>query len=213
MEGLRTFLLEASNNACSTRKAEQILSLIQADGEVKREYQTSRDFIIQSMVRNISFNKQEIKKMDKELKITIQKLGMQLDTMPGIDTVTSSALIAEIGDIHRFANSDKLARYAGIAPIRMGSGGKETMKKTKQGNRKLYDVFYNLAVQQVQVCKGSKIPRNPVFYDYYNRKLSEGKSKSQALLCIMRRLVRIIYGMMKSKTAYMIPEMPETIAS
>lgn len=63
------------------------------------------------------------------------------------------------------------------------------------------------------VCKGSKIPRNPVFYDYYNRKLNEGKSKSQALLCIMRRLVRIIYGMMKNKTDYIMLEMPETIAS
>lgn len=127
--------------------------------------------------------------MDKELKVTIQTLGMQLETMPAIDTVTSSALIAKIGDIHRFVNSDKLARYAVIAPIKMGSGGKETMKKTmkktKQGNRKLYDIFYYLAVQQVQVCKGSKIPCNPVFYAYYNQKLSEGKSKSQALLCIM----------------------------
>ncbi|GIO24693.1 IS110 family transposase [Oceanobacillus sp. J11TS1] len=212
MEGLLTFLLEASNNACSTRKAEQILSLVQADGEVKREYQTTRDFITQSMVRDIRFKKQEIKKVVKELKLTIQTLGMQLETMPGIDTVTSSALIAEIGDIHRFANSDKLARYAGIAPIRMGSGGKETMKKTKQGNRKLYETFYNLAVQ-VQVCKGSKIPRNRVFYAYYNQKLSEGKSKSQALLCIMRRLVRIIYGMMKNKTAYIMPDQVDTKAS
>lgn len=213
VERLREFLMEASSNACSIRKAEQILSLVQADGEIKREYQTSRDFIIQSMVRDIRFKKQEIKKVEKEIKVTIQKLGMQLETMPGIDTVTSSALIAEIGDIQRFVNSDKLARYAGIAPIKMGSGGKETMKKTKQGNRKLYDIFYNLAVQQVQVCKGSKIPRNPVFYAYYNQKLSEGKSKSQALLCIMRRLVRIIYGMMKNKTAYILPEIPDTKVS
>lgn len=88
-----------SNNACSTRKAEQILTLVQADGEVKREYQTSRDFLIQSIVRDISFKKREFKKVDRELKVTIQKLGMQLETMPGIDTVTSSALIAEIGDI------------------------------------------------------------------------------------------------------------------
>ncbi|MCM2988422.1 hypothetical protein M3580_04170 [Bacillus safensis] len=44
MEGLRTFLLETSNSACTTRKAEQILSLIQADGEVKREYQETLSF-------------------------------------------------------------------------------------------------------------------------------------------------------------------------
>ena len=92
-------------------------------------------------------------------------------------------------------------------------GRRNALMKTKQGNRKLYDVFYNLAVQQVQVSKGNKIPRNPVFYAYYNQKQSEGKSKSQALLCIMRRLVRIVYGMMKNKTAYILPRMPETKAS
>lgn len=36
---------------------------------------------------------------------------------------------------------------------------------------------------------------------------SEGKTKIQALLCIMRRLVNIIYSMMKNKTAYQLPQM------
>lgn len=47
------------------------------------------------MVRDIRFKKQEINKVEIELKITIQTLGMQLETMPGIDTVTSSALIEQ----------------------------------------------------------------------------------------------------------------------
>ena len=37
-------------------------------------------------------------------------------------------------------------------------------------------------------------PNNPIFYDYFCRKLGEGKTKSQALVCIMRRLVNIVYG-------------------
>jgi transposase len=213
VESLRTFLLKASHKSCSIRKAKQILSLIQADGEIKREYQTTSDFIIQSMVRDIRFKKQEIKKVDKELKALIKPLGMQLETMPGINTVTASAFIAEIGDIHRFSHSDKLARYAGIAPVRMGSGGKETIQKSKQGNRELYNIFYNLAVQQIHICKGSKTPRNPVFYEYYQKKLAEGKTKQQALICIMRRLVNIIYGMMKNKTAYIVPDIPNSKVS
>ena len=36
----------------------------------------------------------------------------------------------------------------------------------------------------------------------FNYKISEGKTKSQALVCVMRRLVNIIYGMMKNKTEY-----------
>ena len=46
------------------------------------------------------------------------------------------------------------------------------------------------------------VPRNEVFYEYFHREVAEGKSKPQALVCIQRRLVRIIYGMMKNKTAY-----------
>lgn len=44
--------------------------------------------------------------------------------------------------------------------------------------------------------------RNSVFHEYFLRKIAEGKSKPQAIVCIQRRLVRIIFGMMKNKTAY-----------
>jgi len=40
---------------------------------------------------------------------------------------------------------------------------------------------YNLAVQQVQVAKGSKLPRNPVFHAYYQWKLKEGKTKGTSI--------------------------------
>lgn len=92
-------------------------------------------------------------------------------------------------------------------------GGKETYHKSQQGNRNLHHIFYNLAVQQVQVSKGSKTPRNPAFYEYYQKKQSEGKTNKQSLISIMRRLVNIIYGMMKNKTAYVMPEQVETKAS
>ncbi|WP_243156447.1 hypothetical protein [Clostridium sp. C8-1-8] len=67
-------------------------------------------------------------------------------------------------------------------------------------------MFYFLAVQQIQVSKKGT-PRNPVFLEYYKRKVSEGKSKIQALVCVMRRLNNIIYGMMKNKTKYILPDM------
>ncbi|WP_345787847.1 transposase [Desulfitobacterium dehalogenans] len=106
-------------------------------------------------------------------------------------------MIAEIGDIRRFANVDKLARYAGIAPIKYSSAGKGKEQSSKQGNRELHGLFYFLAVSMVTVPKTGK-PNQPIFYSYYQRKISEGKTKPQALVCIMRRLVNIVYGMMKN---------------
>ncbi|WP_339274049.1 IS110 family transposase [Paenibacillus sp. FSL W8-0426] len=213
VESLAHFLRLTSNNACSTRKAEQLLAWIQADGDTTRTYQEQRDFLIRSHVRDIRFNKKEIVRVEGELHNMMKLLDLQLETMPGIDLVTSSALVAEIGDIYRFTSADKLARFAGIAPVKVGSGGKHVNLKSRQGNRVLHGLFYNLAVQQVQVSKGSKKPRNTLFYEYFNRKKEEGKTPTQALVCVMRRLVNIIYGMMKNKTAFRLPEKVEKQAS
>ncbi|BCA32332.1 IS110 family transposase [Bacillus thuringiensis] len=206
---LTAFLLDVSNNTCSVKKASDILKLVKEDGQTMKEYQETRDFLVRSIVRDIEFKKKEMKYIERELKRLVNLLDYQLETMPGIELVTASALIAEIGDVRRFPNANKLARFAGIAPVYFGSGGKGKTHKSKQGNRVLHALFYNLAVQQVQVAKGSKLPRNPVFHAYYQKKLKEGKTKGQALVCIMRRLVNIVYGMMKYKTAYELPVVEE----
>ncbi|GAA0124054.1 IS110 family transposase [Clostridium faecium] len=203
-EELAEFLRKPSHNSCSTRKAREILELVESDGDTTREYQEFRDFIIQSTVRDIAFKSEEIKKVEVEMKKLLKLLDLKLETIPGIDTVTAIALVAHIGDIKRFRNADKLAKFSGIAPVNFSSAGKGKDKKSKQGNRELYGVFYFLAVQQIQVSKKGT-PRNPVFLEYYKRKVSEGKTKIQALVCVMRRLNNIIYGMMKNKTEYVMP--------
>ena len=41
------------------------------------------------------------------------------------------------------------------------------------------------------------------------KKMSEGKTGKQALKAVMRRLVNIVYGMMRHKTEYINPELPK----
>ena len=42
--------------------------------------------------------------------------------------------------------------------------------------------------------------------EYYKRKISEGKNKQQALTCVMRRIINIIYRMLKNNTEFYIPK-------
>ncbi|WP_416069990.1 transposase [Streptomyces sp. ME01-18a] len=51
-------------------------------------------------------------------------------------------LLAEIGDITRFASSAKLARYTGTAPIPVYSSDKERYRLLRGGNRRLNSVLY-----------------------------------------------------------------------
>ena len=61
-----------------------------------------------------------------------------------------------------------------------------------------------LAIQMVQLSsKGT--PRNPVVRACYEKRKAEGKTSQQALICISRRLISIIYGMLKNGTEYRMP--------
>ena len=161
VEELGEFLRIPSHNACSTKRAKKILELVEADAVKAHDYQFGRDLIIQSMMRNIRFILDELKRIDRLQKKLLKEVDYHLETLPG----------------------------------------------KNQGNRELYSMLYLLAMQQVHVnTKGQA--RNPVLRAYFESKVSAGKTKIQALLCIMRRLVNIIYSMMKNNTVYRMPELP-----
>ena len=213
VEELTLFLRKLSNYALSTKKAEQILTLIAEDGDTTRDFQDKRDFIVKGLVRNIRFTQRELLLIEAEIRELMKQLGFQLETMTGIELVTAAELVAEIGDIHRFATPDKLARFAGIAPIIVGSGNKVRNYKSKQGNRELHGIIKALAIRQIAVTRTKKEPRNPYFHAYYEQKMVSGKTKQQAIVCIMRKLVNVIHYLMRTKVAYEMPMLPIQKAS
>lgn len=101
----------------------------------------------------------------------------------------------------------------GVAPLHFSSAGKgKDVQNKSQGNRKLYSTLYFLAIQQIYLTNKGE-PRNVVYRAYFESKLSEGKTKIQALICIMRKLIRVIYVMMKKKTMYQLPKIEVKVAS
>lgn len=198
---LSYFLRNKSNKTVSTKAAQRILSLSSL-GEALSELDVTRTTIIQNLIKHLHFLQNEISSVENELRKLVPKTGLKLETLTGVDTITSAKLINYIGDINRFASSSKLAKCAGIAPTKKSSGRKKHKHiKTKGGRRKLHSCLYYIALSQISVCKNGK-PKNVKAREYYLRKIAEGKSKREALTCLMRRLCDIIYAMMKNKTEY-----------
>jgi len=183
-------------------KAELILECVRTDGNTRRDYQDSRDFITRSLVKDLAHQRLALAETEAEIEKMLATFDYQLTTLPGVGTAIAAKLISVIGDVNRFRSADKLAAFAGISPKNFSSACKGHDESNKQGNRELRSLFYFLAVSMVAVSAHTGNPYQPVFREYFLRKISEGKTKSQALVCIMRRLVNIVYGMMKNKTAY-----------
>ena len=206
IEDLQAELVPVSHNCCSTKTCERILNAVVGDKVKDIKYQDERDMVTLSIVRDLQHYNKELDIADKMLEKMYKDLNCTLTTIPGVNLITAVKILSEIGDIKRFGNANKLAQFAGIAPLHLSSSGKGKDMATKQGNRRLQATIYFLAIQMIQVSsKGT--PRHPTFRAYYEKRKAEGKTSQQALICISRRLISIIYGMLKSGTEYRMPAM------
>jgi transposase len=228
VEELTDFLYEQSGGFFGLKKAKEILENTQkyngfhnnqhideasiqdiqnSEHQQESSFQKIKDSIIQSTIRQFLFNQQELERLENELAIFLKKFDCPLLSMNGLEVVSASQLLSCIGDIKRFSTPAKLARFAGIAPVTYASGRKETQYSNQRGNRELNSIFYGLAVRVSSTFGSKNKALNPFFYEYYNRKLSEGKTKRQALKCVQRRLVNIIWTMLTNNEEYVNPPM------
>jgi len=147
-------------------------------------------------VKKLENLRTEIKELESDMEALIEKSGDTIRTANGCGIVLAAMIIGEIGDITRFKSPATLAKYAGCAPREHSSGKTYRHRKTRSGNRRLNCAFHRLALTQISRMGNKKAKT------YFLRKISEGRSKQQALVCLRRQIVNIIWMMMKHKTNY-----------
>lgn len=184
------------------KKARHILENVTANGDLDRQGLAMRDFLIRTFVKDIRFNQGEKDEIDQTLKKLVKSLDTKITSLPGVDYITASLLLAEIGDIRKFGSAAKLARYAGCAPVEYSSGQKSKHFIDRKGNRQLNSTLFRIALTHIRRNPHSQEPVNPKMFEYYHRKISAGKTKMQALACVKRKLVDIIYNILTYNREY-----------
>ena len=199
---LADFLSDVSNDIFSTDKAELIMASCE---NTTTMYQDIRNMTVQSTIRQMEFNLQEIEQIEDSMALHYDRFGCTLTSMAGIDLISASQMLSCIGDVKRFPTPAKMARYSGIAPVTYASGKKDLQFSNQRGNRELNSLFFRLAVRVTSPVGANNKLINKFFYDYFHRKQAEGKTKRQALKCVQRRLVNIIWTMLYRNEEYVNP--------
>jgi len=116
----------------------------------------------------------------------------KLPTIPGINEVSAAVITTEIGDIARFPSAKELNGYVGIYPELRESGKQRSSRPrmTKKGNKYLRQTLF--------LCTLSAIYKNPLIRAHYERQRSQGKDKMVAVGSCMRKMVHLIYGILKT---------------
>jgi hypothetical protein len=153
-------------------------------------------FEMQQVIRTVIFLQGEIDLIDKKIKEQVIELNTPLISIPGIAYISAAMILAEIGDINSFSSPAKLLAFAGLEPSTYQSGNFITSHATmvKRGSKYLRWALLN---STRLVCM-----RDQTFSNYKAKKLSEGKHYFVALSHTCKKLVRVIYHLLKTNQIY-----------
>jgi len=119
-----------------------------------------------------------------------------LESIPGIGEVTINVVLSEFADISRFDSAKQLASFIGVAPRQRQSGtsvhGRSAMSKI--GNAKVRKSFFMPALVAMRY--------NPILIEMRARLLKAGKPKMLIVGAVMRKLIHIIYGVLKNNQPF-----------
>jgi len=108
-----------------------------------------------------------------------------LTRLCGVNLLTAGMLAGIIGPGRRFSTDAELAAYAGAAPLEASSAGSTRHRLNRGGNRRLNAILYRIALTQAHY--------SPEARAYLDRRVSEGKSRREAIRALKRFIVRAIW--------------------
>ena len=138
----------------------------------------------------------EIAEIEAEIDRIMTEIDSPITTIPGIGNRMGAMILAEIGDISRFDSPDRLLAYSGISPSTYQSGklSNAYAHMEKRGSRYLRYALFNAARY---VCNWDDSSAA-----YLARKRAEGKHYYVAVSHAVKKLVRVIFSLLKTGEVY-----------
>jgi transposase len=127
----------------------------------------------------------KMKKATAELKAIILARGSHLMDLPGVGPIVAARILADVGDVTRFADRNRFASWTGTAPLDASSGEQTRHRLSRAGNRRVNHMIHIAAISQLRLDTEGRA--------YYRHKRSEGKRPLEAIRCLKRRISDAIY--------------------
>ena len=139
-----------------------------------------------------------IKSYDVQIKAYVDELCPNLLSIPGVGYTTAGLIAGEIRDINRFHSAESLISYSGI-DVTVYESGKYKAKNcmpSKKGSKYLRYALFQVSRVIWQ--------HDPVFQAYYKKKQSEGKHYYVILGHMQKKVIRVVYSILKNDTTYKV---------
>lgn len=157
--------------------------------------------IIRQHIEQIQAAEKSVDAFDSEIARLFEGFDTQLTTITGIGPTLAAVILSEIGNISRFDSPVKLAAFAGVDPSVKQSGdfNGTRCKMSKRGSP-----YLRRAIWLASVVAAFK---DPAIHAFYEKKRAEGKSHMTTMGHICRKMVSIIFAVLRDNKPY-LPVLP-----
>ncbi|MFA6411207.1 MAG: IS110 family transposase [Syntrophales bacterium] len=177
-------------------------SLIDMRTQEKNRIGTAHESVTFFIKDHIVYLDQEIAKIRRQIADLIgqnphlKEKEELLNSIPSLGKATIPRLLAELDDLEKFNHVREIVAFIGLAPREKLSGSsiKGKPRLSKIGHARLRKALYMPALVSIQ-C-------NPVMIAFYKHLKDKGKNGKVIVCAIMRKLVHVIFGVLKSGKKY-----------
>lgn len=179
-------------------------TLVHQQTQLKNQQQetSSSSFVQKNQAKRLNLLKDDIERVEKQMKQHIQahsELKHDLEllcTIYGVAFLTATTMLAELGDLRRFAKARQLTAFTGMSPKHHQSGSSINGKSrlSKQGNPRIRKALYLSAMVAIRGNNQLRIT--------YQKLITQGKPKMVALAAIMRKQLILMRAILISGEPY-----------
>ena len=178
-------------DALNASKFQESNRLEGVDSEVAAHIQSHIDFInkgIEEVEKLIANHIKQHKDLNDKNRL--------LASIPGIGAKTIAVVLAFLANIEDFDSAKQVVAFVGLNPKQRQSGSSVhgMTRISKTGDANLRKAFYMPAIVSLRF--------NPIIKDFSEHLSNAGKSKMVIVIASMRKLLHIIYGVLKNKTLF-----------
>ena len=155
-------------------------------------------FMLREFIEDLEFVEGKIAHIEETIRARLvphREVLNRLNTIPGVNELTASTLVAELGlEMRQFADAGHLASWAGLCPGDCESAGKRKNTRTRQGNPHIRRVL-------CQAAWAAAHTKHTYLAALFYRIASKGGRK-KALIAVARHLIVIAYHLIRAPLVY-----------
>ena len=204
IEELVDFLVDKSKNRFKDPEetAKELQKIARLSFRLDKSMRDSVNLSLSVTLSVIRHMEAEVKKLDRAIAQLTKTIPNTLQTVKGIGPVYAAGILAEIGEIDRFANHNALAKYAGLVWNQYQSGEYEAEETSRMRTGNKYLRYYLIQA-------ADKVRRYDTEYaEFYRKKYDEASKHhhKRALVLTARKLVRLVFTLLSTNQLYTPPE-------